>query len=242
MLVHGSRTGFETALAVFFITGEYLRLLLFPVSLKPVYDLPTLSLTEPAVLRSIGMVSVWIAALGLAVRRRPMVAAAMAWVIIGLFTSYALLIYSSVSPLGERLLYLPSVGFSLLLGMMFSGLRKAFGSSVNGQRVLAAIGAILLTLYAAMTIVGNTAWSDGIRLWESTSRKNPNNSLVRYNLATAYYEQGRWPEAIQVYEETISIQVVYPSAHYNMANAWVERGRRDLAIPHYETAVRQEDC
>jgi tetratricopeptide (TPR) repeat protein len=239
-LLQGARSGSETVRLVVTITGEYLRLLLFPVSLKVLYPLPSTALTDAGLIRSVAILSLWIIGLAVAMRRSAVAAAAMAWVLIGLLPTYALFIYTSVSPLAERLLYLPSVGFALLCGMLFSKGLAVFDSSRIGRTVVTGVLAGLLSAYAAGTIHHNNAWADDERLWENTVQKNPQSGLAHFNLATAYFDQRRWDEAVAEYERAVLIKPDYPEAHYNIGNAYAAQGRRDAAIEQYRIAVRQK--
>jgi tetratricopeptide (TPR) repeat protein len=237
-MIHGSRSWSETALFTLSITGEYLRLLLFPVSLKALYSIPPLTVSDPQVIRSVAILSLCLIGLALAMRRSAIAAAATAWILIGLLPTYALFIYTSVSPLAERLLYLPSIGFALLCGMLFSKGIEVFDSSRMRRTALTGIMVGILALYSAGTIHYNYAWADDPHLWENTIRKNPQSSLAHFNLATAYINQQRWDEAIAEYTRAVSIQPVYPEAHYSIGNAYAAQGRRDEAIEQYRIAVR----
>ncbi len=227
-----------TGLAILYVIGEYLQLLLFPISLKSLYNLPHLTLSDPSVIQSVLLICVWIIGLGVALSRSSAVAVGMAWVLISLVPSYSLVIYTSVSPMAERLLYLPSVGFSLLCGVLFFHIDEFFFKFGSFQWVGSTILVCMLSGYAIGTIYSNKAWADNEHLWKNTVQKNTGNSMARLNLANAYMDQHRWQEAVMEYENAISIKQDYPEAHYNIGNAYTALDRRDLAIQHYETAIR----
>ena len=237
-MLHGSRSWVETLLAGLYVTGDYIRLLLFPVSVKALYDLPPLTVTDPHVIQSGAILFAWIIGAGVTMRRSSVGAAAMAWVVISLLPSYALFIYTAVSPMAERLLYLPSIGFALLVGLLLSTGYELLRPLSVGRTAVAGLMICLLSAYTIGTIHHNAAWKDDLNLWENTARNNPKNSLARYNLATAYVDRQRWPEAIREYEKTVSIKPAYPEAYFNIANAYVAQGRRELAVEYYRTAIR----
>jgi len=236
-MIQGSRSWMETALVALSVTGEYLRLLMLPLSLKVIYPLPSLPLTAPLVIRSLVLLFLWMIGLAVALRRSAIVAAAMAWILIGLLPAFALFIYTSVSPLAERLLYLPSVGFALLIGMLISKGLRVF-ESTRYRIVWIGVPVSLLVLFSAGTLYYNKAWADDQRLWENTTRMNPGSSLAHFNLAVAYGDRQRWEGALSEYGRAISIRPDYPEAHYNLGNINSAQGRRDAAIEEYRIAVR----
>ncbi|MBI3994381.1 MAG: tetratricopeptide repeat protein [Nitrospirae bacterium] len=237
-MVHGSRSWFETLLAGLYVTGDYLRLLFFPISVKALYDLPPLTMTDPLVIQSGIILCAWIIGAGVVSRRSSVGAAAMGWVLISLLPAYALFIYTAVSPMAERLLYLPSVGFSILLGLAFSGRHEKLRRSRAVRMAGAGLTVGLFSIYIVAALHHNKAWMDDLHFWENTVRNNSENSLAHYNLATAHFERQHWSEAVREYERTVMIKPDYPEAYFNIANAYVALGRRDLAIEYYRTAVR----
>lgn len=237
-MLHGSRSWFETILAAVYVTGDYIRLLAFPISVKALYDLPPLTITDPRIIQSAVILCAWVTGLGIAMRRSAVGTAAMGWVLIGLAPTYALFIYTSVSPLAERLLYLPSIGFALLLGLLLSAGYEFLGPSEIGRTAVSGLTICLLSVYGISTILYNAAWTDDLHLWRNTVRNNPQNSLAHYNLSMTYLDQQRWPEAIKESEKIISIKPAYPEAYFNIANSYVALNRRDRAITYYQTAIR----
>lgn len=239
LLTVDSRSWYESGMAILYVTGEYLRLLLFPVSLKALYDLPSLTFMDQWVIRSVVILGIWVIGLVVAMRRSPIIFSAMTWVLISLVPAYSLFMYTSVSPIAERLLYLPSIGFALLCGMLLSTMYDRFGSQYL-KPIATGIVMFLLCAYAIGTMHSNKAWANEQRLWENTVHENPENSLAHFNLATAYFDRKQWQKAIQEYQKAVSIKPVYPEAYSNIGNAYSELGSRDLAIEQYKTAIRQK--
>jgi protein O-mannosyl-transferase len=52
----------------------------------------------------------------------------------------------------------------------------------------------------------NEVWSDAISLWKDTAEKSPAKSRPRFQLAYAYYQEGRCAEAIQEYGRAAQLQ------------------------------------
>jgi protein O-mannosyl-transferase len=102
------------------------------------------------------------------------------WIILTLLPSLSLL-FSRISPLAERYLYLPSVGFCILLPFIFTSMRhkKAF---------FIALSAILI-VYSVSTYERLYVWRDEAALWEDTVRKNPISATAHANYGRVLIER-----------------------------------------------------
>ncbi|HUU85934.1 MAG TPA: DUF1736 domain-containing protein [Phycisphaerae bacterium] len=89
---------------------------------------------------------------------------------------------------GERLLYLPSIGFCILIGLAadfaYRWPRAHPQSAWKSLAVLPAVGLPLMGLwYGHLTIVRNRDWSSPQRLYESAYRVNPTSCKVLSGMA-----------------------------------------------------------
>lgn len=109
------------------------------------------------------------------------------WVLFTLLPSLVIL-FSKMPPIGERYLYLPSVGFTIFLAIILAGIKRREIFIVS---VLA-----IISLYAFSTHERLKAWQDDLTLWEDTAAKNPALATAHTNYARALiakkeYEKGR---------------------------------------------------
>jgi Flp pilus assembly protein TadD len=101
---------------------------------------------------------------------------------------------------GERLLYVPSIGYCMLIGL---AAEFAFGSSgrgPNGRRgPLAVVAAIALPLmgfwYCHLTVSRNCDWSSPDRLYASAYRVNPTSCKVLSGMASIAMDLGHYRQA-----------------------------------------------
>jgi len=99
--------------------------------------------------------------------------------------------------LQDRYLYLPSVGFVMLLAPLLTRVPKpAF--------------AALLVVMAVGCVRESRTWSDHEHLFSRALELSPTDLRARDGLARAYARQGRYPEAIRILEPLV--QEAQPSA------------------------------
>jgi len=128
--------------------------------------------------------------------------------------------------MSEHWLYLPSVGFCILLAYFLTRL-------INAKRALGLVCVvILLCVYSCLTVLQNYYWLDDITFYSRTIRYNPDNPRMHYNLAVALRSRGREEEAIEAYKNCLKVDQDYALAHHNLALLYSQRKQFDLADQH----------
>jgi protein O-mannosyl-transferase len=108
--------------------------------------------------------------------------------------------------LGERLMYLPSVGFCLFVALMWVRL-------ANRQQKLAwAVLAILVVLLGARTVTRNRDWRDNYSLFSADVNSSPGSAKLHSNLGGQYMYQGRLDDASRELHTAIGIYADLPDA------------------------------
>ena len=92
-------------------------------------------------------------------------------------------------PMAERRLYLPILGLLLVVAEFLSRWKVKRGS-------LVATLAGILVLAGFLTYSRNGVWTSDTALWEDSVSKSPMKSRPQFQLAFAYYAQGRCSEAL----------------------------------------------
>ncbi|XP_076358340.1 protein O-mannosyl-transferase Tmtc3-like isoform X1 [Tachypleus tridentatus] len=112
------------------------------------------------------------------------------------------LLYHVGFVVAERVLYLPSMGFCLLIAIGWSHLWQD-----KRLRGLATVGlVILVSVHAMKTALRNKEWKSAETLFTSGLRVNQKNAKLHNNLGHALEEQGRDEEALQCFQQAIRIQ------------------------------------
>ncbi|HIE43639.1 MAG TPA: tetratricopeptide repeat protein [Candidatus Omnitrophica bacterium] len=141
-------------------------------------------------------------------------------------------IYPINNYMAERYLYLPSIGFFLILAKLLSFIYR--------EKKLRAFGMILIVFlsvfYSSLTIKQNGYWREPVSLYRRTLKYTPDSTRAYNNLGSAYAEMGRYEEAIAAYEKLLEISPNDPRAYYNLGNVYTELGKFEKAIISYKRA------
>ncbi len=219
------------------VLGKYLWLLLVPVRLSADYSYNQIpvsrSLLEPGVLAGLlGLLGAGALAV-YAWRRRPAI-----MVGISIFAITILPVSNFPFPIGtmmaERVLYLPSLGFCLLLAVAVTTL------AVRPRWRGLAIGAFALLLlgYGTRTVLRNWDWRSGVVLFAAAARTSPESAVAQFNLGTSLLLKGDLSGARRSIEKSLQIYPNYGDAHTNLGVIFEEEGKFDEAIRAYQTAIR----
>ena len=127
--------------------------------------------------------------------------------------------------LAERLLYMPSVGFCLLLGALVAAAgRRRFGRIA----IVASFG--LCALASWRTTIRMPDWHDDLVLYRSAAAVSPRSARIRYNLGNVYLRAGRFPAAEGEYRTALSIYADFTDAIANLGMALLQQGRAREAL------------
>jgi tetratricopeptide (TPR) repeat protein len=210
---------------------QYLRLLCWPRHLHMQYSQRLFSYVDPLFFIGLAMLA------GLAFfawRRRgrdPVVCFGVAWFLI------AWLAISNIFPLNaymaEHWLYLPSIGFFLVLGHLFS-----VGFQDKQKRVLALTAlAGLCVFYGALTIRQNSYWQTPQVFFERTLAYAPDSPRILRNLGRIYLDQGRYQEAVTLYQRALTVTPDEPELYIDLGGVYEQMGEKDRANSEYQRAL-----
>jgi tetratricopeptide (TPR) repeat protein len=109
------------------------------------------------------------------------------WIMVTLLPALLLTGSDAASPLAERYLYLPSIGFCILLSTLLT-------NATISKKALAFMALIVL-LYSTGTFDRVQVWGDDVSIWHDTVQKSPQSILARINYGTALLESGAGDDA-----------------------------------------------
>jgi len=147
----------------------------------------------------------------------------------------------SVLPVGEiahdRYLYLPSIGFSILLAMVLRRIRPG-KLKLLGLPALQAAGVLLLVLvFGISTAKQDRYWANDMKLYSRGVSRTPQNKLARTNLGNAMGEEGRYGEALVLYREVLAHDPDFWLAIYNTGYTYYRMGRLHEAEKYLKRAI-----
>ena len=159
-----------------------------------------------------------------AVRRgQRLVAFSAAWFFITLLPMSHIIPHKEM--VAEHYLYIPSVGFAVLVGLGLAELTHRWRQLGIG------LGLILLLAYSARTVVRNQDWQDELSLWQKTVQTELSSARVYHNLAVVLHtEKGQLAEAEQFYYRAIEREPGYAAPHSGLAELYLDQMRYDEAL------------
>jgi tetratricopeptide (TPR) repeat protein len=215
--------------------AAYLGKLVWPLALNAYID----TVSTSAVVLALGVATALAAAAAIALSlfsRDRLPAFCLIWILLTLAPSLSIVWKIPEAPMAERYLYLPSVGFCLLLGWLA---REAWQRSAE-RRTLAAAAVLLLAAAAFLTVARNRVWQSDLSLWRDTSAKSVTSAMPLRSLATAYQREGdaeqarRWFERALERPNTPRGQVII---HNNLGTLAMSAGDFAAAEEHYRRAL-----
>jgi hypothetical protein len=211
-----SEPGFFTAATPVEVAGTMVKvlawawaLLLFPLWLSPHYDqldfpIPT-SIFDPTLILSFVALGgiIWFA-IKLTRSGNVLGSFGIVWVFIA-FSPYSHVL-SFQWLFGERFLYIPSIGLSILASAVLLPVvgRKAQRGSL-GRRIAWVALAIGLVLLSVRTYVQDNIWQNNITLFELMVTEKPDLAGAHYALAEAYARKGQLHDARREYSEVVRL-------------------------------------
>lgn len=143
----------------------------------------------------------------------------------------------NIFPLGiwlaERFLYLPSIGFALLIGLIVQSLFRE-GRTANLPRELTVLLLVILLIggYAVKTVQRSLVWKNDYTLWRDAVEKNPHNPQALTLYADALVSEQRYSEARDVLNRIMKgrYDALYPNQLKAYARALIGQHHYDEAL------------
>jgi len=240
------------------ILGRYMLLLLFPYKLSFDYSYQQIPIVGLADLRALVPLLILGGVIVYAILRFRskdlIVFAAIFFLITVSIVSNIVFLIESV--MGERFLYMPSLGFCIAAGILLgrvvpSGDQK----NVTSFRKLAAENLLLFTiavavagLYSIRTIVRTFDWKDDVTLSTKDLLTCPNSARIQYAYGSYILVGGALKETdpvrksrllddvIEHLERAVALYPEFSRAYYHLGVAYKEKGDFDKAVFNLEQA------
>ncbi len=236
----------EKISTIFFTLGDYVRLLLFPHPLTSDYyphHVQLMHFGDWQVLLSIlGYIGLFYLAVK-SLRKQPLIS-------FGIFIYFASLsiVSNFLFPVGtfmaERFLFMPSVGFSMMIGFLLA----TFVKKDNYSTVLGILGVVLL-LFTIKTISRNPAWKNDETLFltdvkvskKSAKIQNATGGTLLAQAAKSKdktVQQSKAKEAVEHLNIALKEHPNYKNAWLLLGNAYNMLDQYDQSISAYKNALR----
>ncbi|MBI5116020.1 tetratricopeptide repeat protein [Candidatus Poribacteria bacterium] len=216
----------------------YIRLLLFPFKLTvfPFVDATHVSVRNPETLFAAMLVIGLLAGAFVGRRRYP-------YATLGIVLFFVLLLpVSNIVPIkaivGDRFIYIPSLGFFVVAGAFFNILVSSQPAFLRRRSALAA-GAIglLVLLFSVKTIARSIDWRDDFALFSSAARVAPDSPRARIALAKEYFLREDYDAALEHGAAGIRANPYSSEGHILLGSVYFKRGLLKPAEEEFKIAL-----
>ncbi len=229
------------------VVALYAWRLVFPLALAADYSYDQItavrSVTDPVFVSGLGVLAAVLAAAWWTRRRAPEIALGLGLMALAFAVVSNLLVLIGTI-MAERLLYLPSAGFCLVLASAMTraaayvtGEERSRRAAAPSRRLLWIAASVVVVLYAARTWTRNEVWTDPLRFFTAMVADAPRSARSHRELAAVLAERGRFDDARQEFERSLAIKPHDAATLYNLGNALLQAGRVDDAIASYDAAL-----
>ncbi len=232
---------YYTFLTMSKVLVEYFRLLVLPINLCADYVVPiSFSIFEPKVIFSILLIIIVLAISFCIKKIYPIISFSILFIFITLLPVLNIIPIEVL--LAERFLYLPSVGFCILLGSL---MHRFF---INKKIFLYVFTSLIVIFYSGLTFTRNYDWKDGFSLWSRTVRQMPNNFRAHNNLGMEYEKLGDYESALRHYKTALTLipnlswiyndtKQMYARVYNNIGNIYFNLGDYQKALDSYSKSI-----
>ena len=232
--------------------GYYLQKLFFPLRLCYYSNLVVPGTWQEVVQSSFFWTgTLWIVSFAVSLKRAPRMSFALGWIALTLLPVLNIILIPTLAK--ENFLYIPSIGFCLLLSLFIDALAKE--APDTRRRVLGVsitLSVLLGILYAGTTLQRNTAYRQPVTFLESTLKnmtpvplhlredvrffEGVKNFYLTYkNLGILYQKNSQWDKSVWAFENALQFTPSYFSPHYaasvkvSLGGVYAKMGRLDAA-------------
>ncbi|XP_074660010.1 protein O-mannosyl-transferase TMTC3-like isoform X2 [Tubulanus polymorphus] len=134
----------------------------------------------------------------------------------------------------ERILYTPSMGFTMLVALGFEIIVK---KNEKLKKILWALMVILILTHTMKTIVRNNDWESEYSLFKAALKTNKNNAKLYNNVGHALENKDQFSEALNYFQKAASVQPDDIGAHINIGRTFNNLQQHADAEKSYRTAL-----
>ncbi len=218
----------------------------FPDYFALIYHLPApVALTNPAYGSSVFLFAVFLGSLWYLRKNRLFVFAGLFYVL-SIFFLLRLDHSADINVVGDRFMYLPVLGWCMLLGNSAVNLWDRFRNSVVARTGLLVAGTAFLSFLFFQTVRQCRVWYNGTSLWEHQLRyqERAATALIYNKLAQAYMQEPdftdnpRRVQSAEVYlRKAIAIKPDYAQAYFHLGQLALRKTDFSLAQIYFQKTI-----
>jgi tetratricopeptide (TPR) repeat protein len=215
------------------IVPQYVRLLLFPDDLTVFHTAPTGNFFNPpwylpvwaALIFSVILILRW---------RNGAATFGLVWCALN-YLPISNIVPIPSDPITERFLYMPAVGFFIIVGALIARLNE--GTRTTKAAGMAA-AVVIIAFLAPVTMLRNREWKDDYSLFLSGVKNDPSSAEAHYSLGTALLQdRGDSEAARHEWEAALSIDPLNSDALIQLGTYSAMKGELEKAERFYTKAL-----
>jgi tetratricopeptide (TPR) repeat protein len=242
------------------ILGKYLLQLLIPHPLNNDYSyaqIPFVNLSSISFIFSGLVIIIILITIILRVRKKE------PWLFGLIFLIISISIYSNIfiiigTAYGERLMFIPSLGFCIVFILLLNLIIDKFGQKTLqidnnvwvSYRKLILISGIIILIFSIKTYQRNLDWKNNETLITRDVAQNPKSARLQLHLGNLYRDKARYTveqkarleltkKSLIAYQTALNIFPMYDDAQEQAGLAWYFLGNLDMGITCFKTVLKR---
>ncbi|HET6373277.1 MAG TPA: tetratricopeptide repeat protein, partial [Candidatus Polarisedimenticolia bacterium] len=211
--------------------------LLLPLGLSADYSFDQIPVSTgwpgPAELLALSFALIYLGLLFWSSRRFPVAFFALSWSALT-YLIVSNLLFPIGTIFGERLLYLPSIGFALLLA---TGIARIAAGGRIARTAGVALAIILILSYGTLFVARARDWSDDERLFRTAVEASPRSAKAHSNYGFVLQRAGRVEESIAAYGRALEIAPKMTGSRMSLGRLLAATGRPNEAIAQFTQVI-----
>jgi len=213
----------------------YIKLFIFPVNLSAGYSCVfSRSLLEANVIFPVLFLILFASSGIFLMKRHKDLLFAIFWILVACLPVSN--IVPLATPIAERYLYMPLIGFCIILALLFQSLyTRIRGISKYAVHIFLIF---IIVFYSMNTINRNRDWKDIFSFYKARSETAPDNAKSFNGLGIIYHKTGQYDKAVAQFKKAIAMIPQYARAHNNLGLVYADMGKQEEAITSFKTAIK----
>lgn len=208
---------------------EHLGLLLWPTQLT-LYHEPA-KITQELLLVELCVLFIALFFLPRLFRRAKVLFFALGIFVLFLAPTYSPILVSWT--VAERYLYIPSIGFFMLIAFLI----QKYSQTPKSKNIVTVVVMLLLGAFSIRTIIRNNDWKDRATFWRATVKTSPESCKAHNNMGDIYSIEGDLEMATWSFKHATELNPGYAEGFHNLAFTYTKTKNYDEAIRYYKKAI-----
>jgi tetratricopeptide (TPR) repeat protein len=210
----------------------YIRLLVWPTGLSAFYDTPYTTRPDAMFWLMCLALAAVAAMLWLWARRSKPVAFAMILFVLPILPVLNLPVFIEKEIAHDRYLYIPSIGFAILLALAIRKLRYDKMEIAAMPAVQVAATLVVLLGFTVLTVSQNIYWTNDLQLFARGVVIAPHNDIALTNYANELFNRRLVDEAMPVFATVTERNPTYWRASFNLGSCYFLKGDNEMALKY----------